>query len=165
MKEIERWQFTLPSRTRSLRLVIVSRHWRSIPFSLESTIKSRHKYHVNHQATQLNYLKYSFHPTWIVFAARSCRFQMRVDETISNSLRVGNCFLNLTSIWSCNCLNVSLSSTWPRTYFTSACKMSKQWILFPFDIGRLKETSAKVLGFGTEIRGTKINKNSHGQWI
>lgn len=96
-----------------------------------------------------NYLKKSLQRSCIRRAALSWRFQMRVEETISNSLRVGNCFLNLTSICSCSCLKLSVSSTWPSTCFTRACNMSRQWILFPFEMGKLNDTSATV--FGLEI--------------
>jgi hypothetical protein len=43
-------------------------------------------------------LMYSLNAAWMVRAALSWRFQMRVDDTISSSFLVGNCFLNLMSI-------------------------------------------------------------------
>lgn len=89
---------------------------------------------------------YSLHALCTVRAALSCLFHILVDDTISNSFLVGNCFLNLISICSCNCLNVSVSSTWPSTCLTSACKMSRQWILLPLAIGKLKLTRATVFG-------------------
>lgn len=92
------------------------------------------------------YFTYSLNVFWINLAALSSLFHNLVDETISNSFLVGNCFLNLTSIWSCNCLKSSVSSTWPSTCLTKACRISKQWILSPFAMGRLKLTKATVLG-------------------
>ena len=43
---------------------------------------------------------------WIIRAALSNRFHSRVELTISNSLRVGNCFLNFSSICAANYKNV-----------------------------------------------------------
>lgn len=60
----------------------------------------------------------------------------------------------------CNCLKVSVSSTWPRTCFTSACKMSKQWILLPDDIAKLNETSATVFGLGIPNGGSSDARKS-----
>ena len=97
---------------------------------------------------------------WIIRAALSCLFQILVDETISNSLRVGNCFLNLMSICSCSFLKSSDSSTCPRTCFTSACKISRQWILLPFAIGRLKLTNATTLGFDIPRGGSRLAMKS-----
>lgn len=49
------------------------------------------------------YFLYSLKHLCIVLAALSCLFHILVDETISSSFLVGNCFLNFTSIWSCSC--------------------------------------------------------------
>lgn len=115
----------------------------------------------------LTYKRYSFQAFCMVLAAFSCLFQMRVEETISNSLRVGNCFLNFTSICSSNCLKLSVSSTWPRTFLTSECRMSRQWILCPLLMGRLKATNATVLGFGIPKGGSKeaIKSDNWAKWI
>lgn len=102
-----------------------------------------------------SYLTYSLHERCINRAALSSLFHILVDETISNSFLVGNCFLNLISICSWSCLNVSVSSTWPSTCLTSACKISKQWILLPLAIGKLKLTSATVFGFDMPKGGSK----------
>lgn len=102
----------------------------------------------------------SFHAVCSVRAALSSRFQMRVDEMISSSLRVGNCFLNFTSICSCSSLKLSVSSTCPSTCLTRACKMSRQWILLPDEIAKLKETNATVLGFGIPSGGSREARKS-----
>lgn len=99
---------------------------------------------------------YSFMERWINLAALSCRFQILVEDTISSSFLVGNCFLNLTSICSCSFLKSSDSSTCPRTCLTSACRMSRQWILLPFAMGRLKLTNATTLGFDIPSGGSRL---------
>lgn len=97
---------------------------------------------------------------WINLAALSCRFQILVEDTISNSFLVGNCFLNLMSICSCSFLKSSDSSTCPRTCLTSACRMSRQWILLPFAMGRLKLTNATTLGFDIPSGGSRLAMKS-----
>lgn len=92
----------------------------------------------------------------ISLAALSCLFQILVDETISSSFLVGNCFLNLISIWSCNFLNSSDSSTCPSTCLTRECKISRQCILFPFAMGKLKLTNATTFGFGIPKGGSRL---------
>lgn len=99
---------------------------------------------------------YSLMERWINLAALSCRFQILVEDTISNSFLVGNCFLNLMSICSCSFLKSSDSSTCPRTCLTSACRMSRQWILLPFAMGRLKLTNATTLGFDIPSGGSRL---------
>lgn len=99
---------------------------------------------------------YIFIECWINLAALSCRFQILVEDTISNSFLVGNCFLNFTSICSCSFLKSSDSSTCPRTCLTSACRMSRQWILLPFAMGRLKLTNATTLGFDIPNGGSRL---------
>lgn len=101
------------------------------------------------------YFTYSLNARWTVLAALSSLFQILVEDTISNSFLVGNCFLNLTSICSWSCLNVSVSSTCPKTCLTNEWRMSKQWILFPLAIGRLKLTRATVLGLEMPNGGSK----------
>lgn len=53
-------------------------------------------------------------------------------------------------------LKSSVSSTCPSTYFTSECKMSRQWILLPRAMGRLKLTRATMLGLGIPRGGSKL---------
>jgi hypothetical protein len=53
-------------------------------------------------------------------------------------------------------LKSSVSSTCPSTYFTSECKMSRQWILFPRAMGKLKLTKATMLGLGIPRGGSKL---------
>lgn len=96
----------------------------------------------------------------INLAALSCRFQILVEDTISNSFLVGNCFLNFTSICSCNFLKSSDSSTCPSTCLTRACRMSRQWILLPFAMGRLKLTNATTLGFDIPRGGSRLAMKS-----
>ena len=48
------------------------------------------------------YATYILKNLWITRAALSKRFHSLVDETISNSFRVGNCFLNFSSICEAN---------------------------------------------------------------
>lgn len=103
---------------------------------------------------------YSLIVRWISLAALSWRFHILVEETISSSLRVGNCFLNLMSICSCSFRKSSDSSTCPRTCLTSACRMSRQWILLPFAIGRLKLTNATILGLEIPNGGSRLAMKS-----
>lgn len=103
----------------------------------------------------VTYFTYSLNARCTVLAALSSLFHILVEDTISNSFRVGNCFLNLTSICSWSCLNVSVSSTCPKTCFTKEWRMSKQWILLPLAIGRLKLTRATVLGLEIPKGGSK----------
>lgn len=103
---------------------------------------------------------YSLMVRWINLAALSWRFHILVEETISSSLRVGNCFLNLMSICSCSFRKSSDSSTCPRTCLTSECRMSRQWILLPFAIGRLKLTNATMLGFDIPRGGSRLAMKS-----
>lgn len=112
-------------------------------------------------------LWYSLQAFWMILAALSWRFQILVDETISNSFLVGNCFLNLTSICSCSSLKLSVSSTWPKTCFTNACRISKQWILLPLEMGKLKDTKATVFGFEMPSGGSKdaMKSDSCEKWI
>lgn len=105
--------------------------------------------------TMFSYLIYSLNARCIVLAALSSLFHILVEDTISSSFLVGNCFLNLTSICSCNCLNVSVSSTCPRTCLTNEWRMSRQWILFPLAMGRLKLTNATVFGLDIPRGGSR----------
>lgn len=67
--------------------------------------------------------------------------------------------LNFTRVqWILNItfLNSSVSSTWPRTCLTRAWRMSKQWILLPRAIGRLKLTKATTFGLGMPRGGSRL---------
>lgn len=103
----------------------------------------------------VTYFTYSLKARCTVLAALSSLFHILVEDTISNSFRVGNCFLNLISICSWSCLNVSVSSTCPKTCLTKEWSMSKQWILLPLAMGRLKLTRATVLGLAMPNGGSK----------
>lgn len=113
---------------------------------------------------RFTYLTYSLQARCTVRAALSSRFQILVEETISNSFLVGNCFLNFISICSCSCLNVSVSSTCPKTCLTKAWRISKQWILLPLAMGRLKLTKATVFGFDIPNGGSRDAMKSDS-WV
>ena len=53
-------------------------------------------------------------------------------------------------------LKSSVSSTCPSTYLTSECRMSRQWILLPRAMGKLKLTRATMLGLGIPRGGSKL---------
>lgn len=53
-------------------------------------------------------------------------------------------------------LKSSVSSTCPSTYLTSECKMSRQWILLPRAMGKLKLTRATMFGLGIPRGGSKL---------
>jgi hypothetical protein len=57
-------------------------------------------------------------------------------------------------------LKSSVSSTCPSTYFTSECKMSRQWILFPRAMGKLKLTRATIFGLGIPRGGSRLAMKS-----
>jgi hypothetical protein len=61
-------------------------------------------------------------------------------------------------------LKSSVSSTCPNTYFTSECKISRQWILFPRAIGKLKLTRATMLGLGIPRGGSRLAMKSES-WV
>lgn len=61
-------------------------------------------------------------------------------------------------------LKSSDSSTWPRTCFTRAWRISRQWILFPLAMGRLKLTRATVFGFGIPRGGSRLAIKSDSCW-
>lgn len=66
----------------------------------------------------------------------------------------------LVDTLTCNCLKLSVSSTCPNTCLTKACKISRQWILLPDDIGKLNDTKATVFGFGMPNGGSNDAKKS-----
>ena len=57
------------------------------------------------------YATYILKNLWIILAALSKRFHSRVELTISNSLRVGNCFLNFELYTTFKNTDTSLSTT------------------------------------------------------
>lgn len=61
-------------------------------------------------------------------------------------------------------LKSSVSSTCPSTYFTSECRMSRQWILFPRAMGKLKLTRATMLGLGIPRGGSRLAMKSDS-WV
>ena len=61
-------------------------------------------------------------------------------------------------------LKSSVSSTCPSTYLTSECKMSRQWILLPRAMGKLKLTRATMLGLGIPRGGSKLAIKSDS-WV
>lgn len=122
------WKFVCahPLETLAIVLVLFSIY---LTFQLNDLILASSMLCIN----QFNaHLIYSRQPFCKILAALSSLFQILVDDTISNSFRVGNCFLNFTSICSykinvmknrnvcmvwlhrsvtCNSLKLSVSST------------------------------------------------------
>lgn len=88
----------------SKNYLYIYRPWRQHKHLSDNVI-----YKISLTSSKLNFwglmahLMYSLNAVWMVLAALSWRFQMRVDDTISSSFLVGNCFLNLISIWSWSC--------------------------------------------------------------
>ena len=134
-------------------------HW-DRPNNYKSKVHNINYSSGNRKIQQVTHVMYSLIVRWISLAALSWRFHILVEETISSSLRVGNCFLNLMSICSCSFRKSSDSSTCPRTCLTSACRMSRQWILLPFAIGRLKLTNATILGLEIPNGGSRLAMKS-----
>lgn len=90
------------------------------------------------------------HP--MIYTGNSLSLQNHLHKTYSNSINIPTF------------LKSSVSSTCPSTYFTSECKMSRQWILFPRAIGKLKLTRATMLGLGIPRGGSRLAMKSDS-WV
>lgn len=105
-------------------------------------------------------IQYFLHSLWSNMAAFCSIFHRLVEDTRSNNRRLGNCFWKLRSIRFCSFLNSGESSTCPKTCLINAWRISKQCILFPRAMGKLKATMAIVFGLGIRSGGFKLSKNS-----
>jgi hypothetical protein len=100
-----------------------------------------------------NLYEHQCHPMHpVVFTQNYLSLQNHLHKLYSKNMRIHTF------------LKSSVSSTCPSTYLTSECKMSRQWILFPRAMGKLKLTRATMLGLGIPRGGSRLAMKSDS-WV